>query len=184
MRTSMLPVGQFVETCATSCGGIGAPVPPNIPPPPPPGARRRGIAPAGAAASAAGPAGPPPPPPPRRAGHRPALPRPPVRAPCRCARIRSRRCLPSGSRRRPASRPSTAAAEYRARWRRRGRGRLPSGRRTSARHRRDRAGRNVRARSTRPPEPTNSLPPPWIMSMPMLIEEGPVTFLARPTRML
>ena len=29
----MLPVGQFCETCATSCGGITPPAPPNIPPP-------------------------------------------------------------------------------------------------------------------------------------------------------
>ena len=79
----------------TSCGGIDAGVPPNIPPPPRRAVRpvagpaawcRRGRSRTSGAATA-----------PAADRHRPRRPAP---APCRCARTRSRRCLPSSSRRR------------------------------------------------------------------------------------
>src|ERR1039458_5499675 len=47
----MLPAGQFADTCATSCGGITPPVPPNIsrPAPSPPGTTAPRVPPPGPA---------------------------------------------------------------------------------------------------------------------------------------
>jgi hypothetical protein len=54
MRVAMLPVGQFFETAATSCGGIGGPLLGR--PPRPPGPRPAPGPPAGPWAPAAAPA--------------------------------------------------------------------------------------------------------------------------------
>ena len=114
---------------------------------------------------------------PCRAVHPPAyLPRP-VRAPYRCPRIRSRRCLPSSSRRQPASRLSTAAGGYPARWRRPCPGRLQSAVENfctpSPRSRRPKWP----GPTTRPPEPSEQLSAALDHIDALAVEEGTGHFL-------